>query len=161
MWKNGTFILEGDGIILLSEGLADRKFFTKLVEHHALPKMDFPWPVEDHEEASEDTKKFHGKSSFVNMVKALAILVKGYPDLGKKIKCVAIGTDAGSDRARSFRCVRSQIENAGNFPIPDEVLEVKASANGFPAVVVMLIPIKGLGGLETLCVEAFIGKRDG
>jgi hypothetical protein len=53
------------------------------------------------------------------------------------------------------KAVQKQIKKAGDFPVPDRVMEVKAPGNGVPAIAVILIPTEGLGGLETLCIKAF------
>ncbi len=155
MWASGTFIFEGRGIVLLSEGTADRTFFTKLMEYHNLPKMDFPWPIEPDEEASAGSRELHGKASFRGMLIALGNFLRLAPELKQKIKCVMIATDSGDNRDKSFQSVKKQIRDAQDFPVPDRVLEVKAGTNGFPAVTVILIPPTGTGGLETLCIKAF------
>ncbi len=125
MWRDGQFIFEGSGIVLLSEGTADRAFFTKLAEQHNLPQMDCPWPIERDEGASAGAAELYGKSRFVDMLKALKGLLKEAPEYRIKIKCVVIATDAGGNRARSFKSVKSQIEKAGGFPIPDRAMEMK------------------------------------
>jgi hypothetical protein len=115
--------------------MADRRFFSKLAKHHKLPKIDFPWPVEEDEDASRDTKKFFGKTNFVNMLSVLSIYMREFPELKGRIKCIVIATDAGGDRAKSFKAVKNQIVKASNFPVPDRVMKIKGGEHGFPSVV--------------------------
>ena len=156
MWNSsGTFEFGDTGVVLLSEGVADRRFFIKLAEHHRLPKMDAPWPVDGEKGAPESAKQLFGKDKFDEMLIALSAILDQKPELRRSIKCVIIATDAADSPLTAFRAVKRQVRRARKFPIPDRAFEVKKSATDYPAVVVILIPTEGSGGLETLCIKAF------
>ena len=91
--------------------------------------------MEEDEDASRDTKKFFGKTNFVNMLSVLSIYMREFPELKGRIKCIVIATDAGGDRAKSFKAVKNQIVKASNFPVPDRVMKIKGGEHGFPSVV--------------------------
>jgi hypothetical protein len=74
----------------------------------------------------------------------------------EKVKAVLIVADKDDNAEVAFTFISSQLREA-NFPVPAESGR-KASKNGYPDVVVLLLPIRGNGNLETLCLEAMEPK---
>ena len=68
-----------------------------------------------------------------------------------------IAVDSDDSPTAAFEGVRRQIVELGDFPVPTSPFAI-ASANGLPDIVVMLMPFKGTGCLETICREAAYSK---
>lgn len=144
---------------MLSEGLADKAFLSKLTEARKLPRFDFPWPIDREEAAaSEDAKKLYGRDQFVGMLKALDGYLTIRPELQTQLKGVLIVTDARDGPEASFRHVCNQIRRVGRFGTPTKPLEATPGSDGRPAVGVMLIPRAGRGSLETICLREMKAK---
>jgi len=65
-------------------------------------------------------------------------------------------SDKDDDPQDSFNQVQNELRKAG-FPIPVTEQTV-ARKNEYPEIVVLMLPIRGKGNLETLCVEAMLHK---
>ena len=159
IWEDGRLFFESD-MLLLPEGRADKRFFEKLIEAHSdMPKFDMPWPTTEedrpHLPPGGDHHKYHGRDSFVHMLKSVAENILA----GVKTKGILIATDAGDDPAKSFKNVCKQIRDAnktskaGNFPIPSAPMQTAAGSGRMPSIQIMLLPLSGRGSLETLCVQ--------
>lgn len=137
----------GGGLILLSEGLADKKCLEKLIEHRKLPQFEMPFP---------DGKLF-SNSMFGKMLSA----IQGDPSGFEKVKGVLIAADAGDDPVKTFASIQLQIREAGGFAVPERLLGTASLGVGNPLIAVMLLPEEGQpGSLESLYVEALACQHD-
>ncbi len=128
--------------VLLCEGEADKQFFDKLIEARDIPRnffIQFP----DRQGGTV------GRSKFGNW---LALHRDTSENFNNNVKAILIVSDNDDNPATSFDEVKSELMKAG-FPVPQAEQRV-ARESGFPAVVVLMIPIGRLGNLETLCLSA-------
>jgi hypothetical protein len=154
LWKGGTFHFD-HRLVLLSEGIADRKFFETLIQVKRLPKFDCPWPVLPEEEASTSAKSLHGIDKIGAMLSALNGIFHANPVLKEQILGVLVAVDAKDSAKGTFLSVKSQIATAGKFGVPDAENEVALANNRHPAISVISVPGDGQpGSLETLHVQA-------
>lgn len=152
-------------LVLLVEGHTDRKFFETMLEGlDGMPDMAIPWPKAAVDADTRPHEDFHGCDSFHLMLTALKQRIR----LGIAApKGVLIVADAQDNRRKTFQNVRAQIRKANAasgaeaFPLPAAPLELARGAGRMPSVEVMLIPLSGPGGLETMFVEYLRRQRRG
>ncbi|MGI0015157.1 MAG: DUF3226 domain-containing protein [Nitrososphaera sp.] len=125
--------------LILCEGQSDAAFLRHLIQERRLPDFEVKYPKEG---------ESGGRSAFGKRLDAL----RAEPGF-ERITAVLIMSDNDDDAEASFREIRTQIQWAG-YPAPEAPLQV-ARGNGFPAVVVLMLPGAGeLGNLELLCLRA-------
>lgn len=136
--------------VILCEGRADKAFFRKLIDKRNItPKFDVPFP-EEPEELGDDDKALASVGAFANMLRAL----RANPATFARIKGVILIADSAIDPSTVFGEICAKIREAGQYGVPTKPYETVRSANGHPAVCVLLIPDdKHPGGLETLCLQ--------
>jgi hypothetical protein len=124
--------------VLLCEGLADERFFQKLIEQRGLPKFDV----------------FHaeGKGKFPLLLRG----IRGDPAGFSRVRGVLIVADSGDDPARSFASIRKQVKKAGSYSLPSAPSSLSI---GRPRVSILLLPIGSPGSLESLCLRALVGRK--
>ena len=130
-------------ILVISEGLADKAFLTKLIAHW-LPaySVAFPYP----------TNAVGGVTSFTIMLEGLRAARVDF----KRVKGVLLIADSGDDPANALAAVASTVKAAGHYPVPEALDTVAAAANDHPATAITTIPsTTATGGLETLYNEYF------
>jgi hypothetical protein len=131
--------------IILCEGESDRRFFDLLTKERGLPKFQVCFPGSAIGEPG-------GRTKFGKYLAGMKVASEF-----DKIEAVLIVAD-NDDRPRaSFTEVRKQIRLAGDYGVPESPLSV-VKAEGFSAVVVMMLPFNGAGpirgNLESLCLQA-------
>ena len=152
-------------LVLLVEGHTDRRFFEKMLEESdGMPEIAIPWPKAAVDSDAPPSEDFHGCDSFHLMLSALKQRIR----LGIAApKGVLIVADAQDNRRKTFHNVRAQIRKANAasgaeaFPLPAAPLEFARGEGRMPSLSVMLIPLSGTGGLETLFVEHLRRQRSG
>ncbi len=87
----------------------------------------------------------------------LRTIHKTSPSFRENVKAVLIVSDNDDDMQESFRLVKAGLEQSGGFGIPDAE-RVVARSEGYPLVVVVMIPMGTLGNLETIALEAAYSK---
>lgn len=129
--------------IILCEGDGDQSFFKKLIEQRGLPPFTVltpgldPGGVEGYQGRLEGLK-------FEVRNRAQGILVVG---------------DNDRDPKSAFGNIRAKIERAGDFGVPNHPLVPARSGNGYPPLVVLMIPwTDQIGQLETLCLQAMYAE---
>lgn len=133
--------------ILICEGAADKAFFTHLIIARNLPEFDVFHPNELEGVAS-------GNTAFEGFLRGLSVLLPS-----AEVSGILLVSDNDLDPVVSFANIRTQIQNAGGYGVPNVPLEV-ARSQGHPPVVVMMLPQPGVpGALETLCLEAIYATR--
>lgn len=152
-------------LVLLVEGHTDRKFFENMLEElDGMPETAIPWPKASADADVRPSEDFHGCDSFHLMLSALKQRIR----LGIVApKGVLIVADAQDNRRKTFHNVRGQIRKANAasgaeaFPIPSAPLTLARGEGRMPSVQVMLIPLSGQGGLETMFVEHLRRRKGG
>jgi uncharacterized protein DUF3226 len=126
--------------VILCEGSGDDAFFRHLIEVRALPDFRILTP--------RFVTETRGIDAFKARLQALK-LERGF----EAIRGLVIFADNDGDPGSSFGNVRSQVEAAGDFGIPNRPLAVAKSRNQFPSVVIYMMPSEDQKGrLETLCL---------
>jgi hypothetical protein len=151
-WNSGTYVFE-NRYVLLCEGQADKKFFTKLARNVAHIKFDYPWPVLPTEDAPPQARELHSRDRLGDMLDALDSYFVTFPELLNQIKGVLVVFDARDDPSAELQYVVSQFPNQFGRPVAPIV--PARSQDGRPPVSVMWMPPGRSGGsLETLCLRA-------
>jgi hypothetical protein len=130
--------------VLLCEGESDLRFFNCLIkERNINPGFCVRFP-------DRGTQGTGGRGNFGWWLDLV------YSDASESFKqiveSVLVVADKDDNEEESLSLVRNEIEKAG-FPVPagDQMV---AKAPGFPSIVILMIPIEGIGNLETLCMRA-------
>jgi hypothetical protein len=133
--------------VILCEGSGDVAFFRHLIEERQLPQFSVISPRPD-----DDPGGVEGYSSRLRALK----LEAGFD----VVKGLLIVGDKDRDAKSAFGNIRSKIEDAGDFGVPNKPFAIAKSQQGFPSVFVMLIPPdQDVGQLETLCLTSFRDKH--
>lgn len=82
----------------------------------------------------------------------LSLLLETSSTFRSNVKAVLIVSDKDDNPNDSFERIKLSLENAG-FPAPDEP-SACAKKNGYADVVILMVPIRSNGNIETLCLEA-------
>jgi len=146
--------------VMLCEGKADNEFFRKLISHHKLPEFDFPFPPEAGRFEPDDISglTLYGSSGYKDMLKSIATYLGYFPELKDQLKGILIVADATGKPSEVLKNIRKQVKAVGNFGIPAKPMDTTASADGYPSLSILLLPINGVGGIETVCLGD-IGSR--
>jgi hypothetical protein len=126
--------------LLLCEGPGDHAVLWRLIDKH-VGTSNF------------QVEYVGGNGGFANR---LALLRDTSQTFNDNVKAVLIVADKDEDAEESFRAIAEDLGRVG-FPKPTQpsVVGVKT---GYPAVVVLMIPIRTEGNLETLCLPAMLEK---
>ncbi len=124
-------------LVLLGEGVADEKFFEKLIKERKLPAF-----LVEH---------VRGRERFQARLEAL---VPG-TDFGlERISGVLVVADNDDEPQTRFNYVRSQLANVAWCEVPDRPRQIVRKENS-PAVAILMLPWDETpGALETLCLES-------
>ena len=132
--------------VIVCEGDADKFFFRKLLALNHITGFDTPFPIKTDE---------GGFGRFPDFLQGLQAAFD-------RLTGVLIVADSKNDGNRIFREVCGKIKKANkdgklDYPIPNELKQLKQKTGKAPSVVVITLPMDKAGGLETLCVEALTG----
>ncbi len=129
--------------VLLCEGESDKRFFDRLIEVRNIdPNFYVQFPGRGQ----------YGTGGRGNYGWWLERNYSVSETFRTKVKAVLVVSDKDDDPATSLQEVRREIEKAlFPVPLPERVV---AKSNGFPATVILMIPMEGEGNLETLCLHA-------
>jgi hypothetical protein len=141
--------LEHDGV-LIGEGIADYRLYEALIEKRDLAKFDMPFWKRD---------PMWSVSKYGKMLSEIVASMKLVSEYKGQINRVVLVLDACDDPARSFKDIAEVIENTGSFAAPSEPGRLGDRRDGFPPVMVVLVPHDRRGGLETLCRD-YLGLTD-
>jgi hypothetical protein len=133
--------------LILCEGETDKRFFDRLITNRGIEnafQVRFPHKGKD---------KRAGRSKFGTWL-SVAYENEAFK---KNVRVVLVVSDNDSDPAKSLTEVKVSLMESDGFPIADHERQV-ARKDGFPAVVILMIPNGVQGGLETLCVSAAYSK---
>jgi len=120
--------------LLIVEGLEDARFFSALIEHMRLEKVQIQIIVAG------------GKTEIRNRVRAIA----NAPGFKEMVVSLGILRDANSDPNAAFQSIRDALKAVG-LPSPNCQLEVVGSK---PRVGVLILPGSSPGSLEDLCLAS-------
>lgn len=121
--------------VIVCEGKADVAFFEHLIAERGLPEFQ--------------VVSASGNSRYEDLLVALSTS----PDFGGLSAILVVG-DNDLNPAASFENIRTQIQGAGGYGVPNAP-RTPARRDGFPAIVVLMIPWDCVAGcLETLLLEA-------
>lgn len=132
--------------LLMCEGAGDLNFFKALFEKHAFGNdyhIRFP---------HRDGKYNGGRANFGSDLGAISVN-QSFID---NVKAVLLISDNDAVPATSFAEVQAELRKAG-FPVPAAEKTV-ARADGFPDVVIFMLPPGTPGNLESYCLEAAHSK---
>jgi len=123
--------------IILCEGLGDKFFFDNFMDaRNITPRFDVWF-------AGREGERGGGRSDFGWWLNLRYI---GNEAFRSNVKAILIISDNDSCMKKSFQEVQDSIKKAPGFPIPNAERE-PAQANGFPTIVILMIPIDELGNL--------------
>jgi len=121
--------------VIVCEGPADVAFFKHLIRTRNLPPFD--------------VQSADGKAKYTQLLEALSAASRF-----DRISGMLVVGDNDLDPPAAFRNIQEQIQAANGYGVPERPGEPMKS-QGFPAVVVMMIPLEERSGcLETLLIEA-------
>ncbi len=129
--------------VLLCEGEADKRFFDRLIRERNVGN-DFYVQFPDRGERGTG-----GWTKFGWWLKTNHEVSETF----RNVEAVLIVSDKDDDADVSFERIQKQIRSAPGFPVPAVDRGVAKAAN-FPTIVVLMVPMEGLGNLETLCLQA-------
>lgn len=145
---NDTVKFDERPFLLLCEGESDKRFFDHLITSRAKIEKSFQVKF-----PSRDNDKSGGNSKFGTWLNT-AFKV---PAFKKNVKAVLVVSDNDSNGMASFEALQRVLTAAQGFPIPRADRTV-AKAEGFPSIVIFMLPHGELGSLETLCLGPAYGK---
>lgn len=122
--------------VLLCEGESDKRFFDRLIAERQI-RRDFYVQFPDRGERGTG-----GRSKFGWWLETN----RNVSETFRSIEAILIVSDKDDNPSESFRAVQREIEKAKGFPVPERE-RVPARANGFPTIVVLMIPMDGIGNL--------------
>jgi hypothetical protein len=134
--------------LILCEGESDKRFFDKLIEKRKIEnsfQVYFP---------SRGNDKRAGRSKFGTWLDVASVS----EEFIENIKAVLIVSDNDSEPAKSLEELKEALKSAPAFAIPNKAQEVAAPQRDVPPLVILMVPIGGVGGLETLCLTAAYEK---
>jgi hypothetical protein len=135
--------------VLLCEGESDKRFFDGLIQARKIdPNFDVQFP--DRGQQGTGGRSKYGQWLGTSYSTSESFLTK--------VKAILLVSDKDDDEAMSLQEVKQEIEKAA-FPVPP-LERIVAKSNGFPAIVILMIPMEGQGNLETLCLHAAHDKWD-
>jgi hypothetical protein len=130
--------------LLLCEGKGDKLFFDKLFERRQIgDEFSVHYPIRPGSGRSEFGRFLSSASTNESFI--------------SNVKSILIASENDSNEEVSFAEVRREIEKSNEFPIPNAA-QVVARSGSKPSVVVLMIPIRQLGNLESLCLQAAYAK---
>jgi hypothetical protein len=135
--------------LLLCEGEGDKRFFERLILFRKIPDE-----FQIYFSGRTPTEKTGGRSRFGTWLADRWQLDEGFR---KNIKGVLIVSDNDQSQEKSFEEVKSALKDSMGFPIPDKPKDA-ARRDGFPPVVIFMLPDGESGSLETLCETAALHK---
>ena len=134
--------------VILCEGKGDKVFFERLIANRGLPQFTVIYPNDQRETAPG------GRSGFPQRLKALQV-ESGFSN----IMGILVTSDNDEDPNRSFGDIQAKLREAGGFGVPVQPSIAARSQDGFPTVVVLMLPRTGQqGNLETLCLPAIYDR---
>lgn len=126
--------------VIVCEGKGDVAFFEHLIQKRNLPGFQ--------------VLSAGGKDGYERVLVALSA-AQGFD----RISGILVVGDNDRDPGAPFLNIQKQIRAAGRYGVPNHPGEVVKS-EGFPAVLVMMVPWQGrIGCLETLLIEAIYDVR--
>ncbi|MEI6135609.1 MAG: DUF3226 domain-containing protein [Desulfomonile sp.] len=143
MRRHKPYIFEKSWV-LLCEGESDKRFFDRLIQARNIDPLFYVQFPDQGERVTGGRNKF-GRWLEINRSVSESFRAN--------VKAILIVSDKDDDEAISFNAVKREIEKAPGFPVPPLERTV-ATSDGFPAMVILMIPMEGLGNLETLCLDA-------
>jgi hypothetical protein len=131
--------------VSLCEGRGDQRFFARLLESHEFDdNFDIRVPIIDGSYQG-------GRTNFGRYLSSISV------DESFLTNVTAVLIVSDNDDASAFGEVQAQLRKATGYGIPDGELQVAKSV-GFPSVVILMIPMGGVGNLEMLCLRAAYEK---
>src|SRR5579885_648155 len=135
--------------LLLCEGEGDKRFFEQLISFRGI-RNDFQIFFPGRTPAD----KVGGRAKFGAF---LANLWQFDERFRKNIKGVLVVSDNDESEQTSLNEVRKALADANGFPVPDRAKAV-ARTEGFPPLVVYMLPDGSAGSLESICEIAALHK---
>ena len=111
--------------LILSEGESDEAFFKNLFRVRNISNM----------EVRRRPPKLKGDTVFMRWLEGLK------PETGyEKHSGILIVADNDSNPTRAFRKIQRQIEQAGQYGVPEAAGQVATAQNELPAIAVLMLP---------------------
>jgi len=136
--------------VLLCEGESDKRFFDRLIQERDL---DSRFYVQFPDRGERGTG---GRTNFGWWLDTNRTVSETF---NRNVKAILVVSDKDDDEAKSFDLVQKQIQHATGFPVP-LAERTAAKKSGFPTIVILMIPMDGIGNLETICLKATATKWD-
>lgn len=135
--------------IILTEGESDKRFFDQIVRVRHIPnEFQVRFPDRAGERAGGGRSKF---GPWLDVARETEPFIKG------TIRGVLIVSDNDDVPQASFEEVQASLRSVERIPIPDAE-RVVARIEGFPPLVILMLPTGIPGTLETLCLQAAYHK---
>jgi hypothetical protein len=134
--------------LVLCEGEGDKRFFDRLIEFRGIPnefQVRFP------DRAGDPTG---GRAKFGKWLDTQYVSSE---DFRRNIKAVLIVSDNDQAPADSLQEVLRALREAKGYAAPTAERTV-ARKSGYPSLVILMIPDRRPGNLETMCVQAALNK---
>ena len=135
--------------VVLCEGEADHAFLGVLRERRGLGPFDLPFPPAS---PPPDEPPLYGFDGFVNMLHRIAAEGRLDLTLWSRLRGIIAVADAGDRPPGRLQRFATFCATAG-FGAPAAVGQWTPSPPPLPPVALVLVPIRGKGGLETVCLE--------
>jgi hypothetical protein len=130
--------------LIICEGKSDEAFLHHLLEARNLHRFQYAYPEQDAE-----GRGTWGKDGIDEVLRGIKPLM---PATLQGI-IIVLDTDSGPDQALRF--AQRKIREAGDYDVPNRLLEFSESSEDLPPIIVITLPwINEIGNLETLIVKA-------